>query len=420
MFDNAMGMQSITMKKKLTSILLFALSFTTQAQVLSVEEAIDFALKNNPHVRAASSTVDAQRQLKRTSFDLPKTDVTFMRGQYNSYSKDDNNISIVQSIPFAALGSQGALNRANHRAAELNQLLTSNELVYQVKQLYYELSYLKTRRKILMQQDSLFEGFYKSASLRFKTGETNLLEQTTADAERNESRNAIFQIEADIIVFREQLKALLNANGLPDIKEDDLKTIPFTLIADSLLIESNPALAISRHHVIVAEAGKKVATARLAPDLLFGYFNQTLIGAVDPVSGALATKTDRFSGFQIGLSLPLWFAPHQARVKSAKFAVAASQSEYEYEKLQTQAKFQQAIREYEKNRRSLEYYETTGLPNAQLIIKQVKTAFREGEANYVQYLMGIKNATQIRENYLRTLNNYNQTIIFLQFLTGNK
>jgi heavy metal efflux system protein len=414
-FDDAM-----IMKKILISLILLAAVLTSEAQVVSIKDAIDIALKNNPGVRAAMSSVEAQRQLARTSFDLPKTEITYMRGQYNSYSKDDNNISIMQSIPFGALGSHGALNRANVKSAELKHIQFENELIYQVKQVYYQLSFLKARRKLLQQQDSLFEGFYKSAALRFKTGEANLLEQTTAESQRNESKNAIFQTESDILVLREQLKSLLNARDLPDAPDEDLREISFRQPADSLLIESNPSLALARQQIAVSEAGEKVAAARFAPDLLIGYFNQTLIGTVDPVSGDVATKSDRFSGFQVGVALPLWFVPHHGRVKAAKHATAAAKSEYENHQLQANANLQQAIRAYDKHKRSLEYYRNTGLPNAQLIIKQSKAAFREGEADYTEYLLGIKNAISIQENYLNTLNNFNQTIIYLEFLSGNK
>jgi heavy metal efflux system protein len=414
-FDDAMPM-----KKILISLTLFAAVLTSEAQVVSSKDAIDIAIKNNPGVRAAMSSVEAQRQLRQTSFDLPKTEITYMRGQYNSYSNDDNNISIIQSIPFAALGSHGALNRANVKSAELKQTQSENELIYQVKQVCYQLSFLKARRKLLHQQDSLFEGFYKSAALRFKTGEANLLEQTTAESQRNESKNAIFQVESDILVLREQLKSLLNARDLPDVPDEDLREISFRQPADSFLIESNPSLALARQQVAASEAGEKVAAARFAPDLLVGYFNQTLIGTVDPVSGDVATKSDRFSGFQVGLALPLWFVPHHARVKAAKHATAAAKSEYENHQLQLNANLQQAIRAYDKHKRSLEYYQNTGLPNAQLIIKQSKAAFREGEADYTEYLLGIKNAISIQENYLNTLNNFNQTIIYLEFLSGNK
>ncbi len=414
-----MMMKFINMKRIISSLSVALIVVAAKAQIVSVNDAVDVALKNNPGIRAAENSVAAQRQLKRTSFDLPKTDVILMGGQYNSYEKADKNISVVQSIPFTVFGGQRALNRANLASVELKKAESENELVYRVKEFYYQLTYLKARRKLLIQQDSLFEGFYKSASLRLKAGEANLLEQTTAESQRNESKNALFQVESDILVLREQLKALLNSTELPDTQTDELTAISSVVVPDSSALRSNPALASARQHVAVADAERKLSSARFAPDLLVGYFNQTLIGTVDPYFSNYATKSDRFSGYQIGLSIPLWFVPHQARVRSAKYNTLAAQSAYENQLLETHANFRQAVRELEKNQRSLDYYEQTGIPNAQLIIKQSKIAFREGEANYTEYLLGLRNAISIQENYLQTLNNLNQTIIYLEYLTGN-
>lgn len=415
-----MMMKFINMKKIISSLGVALIVVAAKAQVVSVNDAVDVALKNNPGIRAAENSVAAQRQLKRTSIDLPKTDVILMGGQYNSYETADKNISVVQSIPFTVFGGQRALNRANLASTELKKVESENELVYRVKQVHYQLTYLKARRKLLIQQDSLFEGFYKSASLRLKAGETNLLEQTTAESQRNESKNALFQAESDILVLREQLKALLNSAELPDTQTDDLTAISSAVVPDTSALRSNPALASARQRVAVAAAERQLSSARFAPDLLIGYFNQTLIGTVDPSFSNYATNSDRFTGYQVGVSLPLWFVPHQARVRAAKYNMLAAQRHYENQVLETNANFQQAIRELEKNQRSLDYYERTGIPNAQLIIKQSKTAFREGEANYMEYLLGLRNAISIQENYLQTLNNFNQTIIYLEYLTGNK
>lgn len=408
------------MKRFIISLSACACTFALQAQRISVSDAVALAIRNNPGISAEANNVEAKRQLKQTGVELPKTDITFMRGQYNSYAKDDNNITIVQSIPFTALGSQASLNRATLAAAELKKTQSENELIYRVRQAYYQLSYLKARRKLLLQQDSLFEGFYKAASLRYKTGETTLLEQTTAASQRNESKNAIFQAESDILALREQLRSLLNSVDLPDTDSDDLVALMFSHPMDSLVAESNPALALSRQQVEVAETERKVASAKFAPDLLVGYFNQTLIGTVNPASGEIASRSNRFSGFQVGLAIPLWFAPYQARVKAAKYTAASAQNEYENQRLQVNAHFQQAIREYEKNKVSLEYYRNTGLPTAALIISQSKTAFRQGELGYAEYLLGIRNAIAIQEKHLLTLDNFNQTILYLEFLTGNK
>lgn len=408
---------------RISLIVLFCFSLCrslAQEKLFTLPEAINYALKNNASIHAAELHVEAQRQLKRTSVDLPKTEVSLLYGQYNGYPKNDNNITVTQSIPFFALGSQSKLNQSLIASQELGKSVTENELVFQVKQTYYRLAHAYSIRTLLLQQDSIFEGFYRASSARFKTGETNLLEQATAEAQRNEARNRVRQIDSDIASLKSHFRALLNTENLPDISDRSLKEIDLTLSLDSNAIATNPALAFARQQIDVAEAEKKVQAARAAPDFLLGYFNQTLIGVEDIESGAVANSSDRFSGFQVGVAIPIWFGPHQGRTRAAEYSRRAAESRYTSAQKAMNGQLQQAIQSYEKSKNSLAYYKESGLPNAELILKQSQTAFRNGEIGYAEYLLGLRNANSIRENYLQTLNEYNQSILFIEFLSGNK
>jgi len=398
----------------LSSIVGFA-----QSDKLTVQQAIDVALKNNVGIQATAYEVESQKQLKKTGFDLPKTNVSLLYGQYNGFPKNDNNITITQSIPFATLGSQASLNRSLLASYELKKAYTENELIYQVKQVYYQLAYVQARHELLLQQDSIYEGFLKSASLRYKTGETMLLEQTTAETQRNEVKNQLRQNESTVVILRTQLKTLLNSEGLPEISENGLTEISFDVSQDTTLA-ANPFLSYMRQQVEVAKSQKKVEAAKFAPDLLIGYFNQTLIDVPNTETGAIATSKDRFTGIQVGVAIPLWFVPHQGRVKSAEFSRQAAESNYTHQQKTMQGQSQQAAQLYEKNRNSLEYYRSSALPNAELILKHSQIAFRGGEIGYAEYLLGVRNAISIKEGYLQTLNDYNQSIIYIEFLAGVK
>lgn len=405
----------------ITLFLLITLSARSQ-QVLTLEQAIETALKKNGSVQAETYNVASQRALKKTGFDLPKTNVSLQYGQYNSYSKNDNNLMITQTIPFAAFGSQSALNRSLVVSSELKKAATENELVFQVKQVYYQLAFLKAKQKLLVHQDSIYGGFLKAASLRYKTGEANLLEQTTAETQRNEVRNLLTKNQADQLVIRTQLKTLINSEELPDITDTELNKISFSNILDSVAVQANPSARYMRQQMQVANDEKKVESAKAAPEIMLGFFTQTLIGIQDTESGsgAIATSSDRFTGFQVGLAIPLWFIPHQGRVKAAEYDRQSAESNYHYFSKTLQGQYQQAMQEYTKNKNSLDYYTTSALPNAELILKQTLLAFSNGEIGYAEYLLGVQKAIAIKEGYLLTLNDYNQSIIYIEFLSGNK
>jgi cobalt-zinc-cadmium resistance protein CzcA len=391
-----------------------------QTETLTLEQAVNTALKNNVGLKSASYEVEATRQLRKTSFDLPKTNVSFMYGQYNSYASNDNNLTITQTVPFAALGSLGHLNRALVASSELNKAMTENDLIFHVKRVYYQIAHSKATRLLLIQEDTILSGFLKSASIRYKTGEANLLEKTTAETRHNEVRNRLLENETNTNILRSQLMALLNSGALPDIDDDSLSALHLDEVPDTTSILSNPSLAFARQQVEVAKSNKRVESARMAPDLLVGYFNQTLIGAIDTESGTIANKGDRFSGVQLGLSIPLWFVPQQGRVKSADLTRQAAASKYKYDEIRFQSELRQASELHARYSRSLEYYQTSALPNANLILRQFHIAFQNGEIGFAEYLLGVQSALNIKERHLQTLSEYNQNVIYIQYLSGNK
>lgn len=400
-------------------MLLTAAACWAQPATLSLNQAIEMAKANNYSLQSAAYEVDAQQKLKKTGFDLPKANAMLMYGQYNSY-RNDNNVTLTQTIPFTALGSQAALNRSLLTASQLKKAVTENELIYQVKQTYYLLAYTNERRTILLQQDSLYEGFLRSASYRYKAGEGKLLEQATAETQRNETRNQLMQNQADITMLHTQLQTLLGVRVLPGLSTVTLAEIELTVLPDSSAIRSNPVLAFQRQQVDVAWHRKKLEKAAFAPDLLVGYFNQSLIDVVHPDNGTLATRGTRFSGVQVGIALPLWFAPYQARVQAAAARQKSMQSAYAYEQTLLVSQLEQAAQRFTKSKNSLAYYKDSALPNAALILRQAQTAFREGDIDFTEYLLSVKNALAIREGYLLTLHEYNQSIIHIDYLSGNK
>ncbi len=398
--------------------LLAALQGTAQTQI-TLEQAVGQARQKNLSIAAAASDVESQRQLKKTGFDLPKTSAMLMYGQYNSF-RNDNNISITQSIPFTVFGTKGAVNRSLLASSELKKAATENELVYQVKQTYFLLAYTMARQTLLLQQDSIYEGFLKAASARYRAGEGKLLEQATAETQRNETRNQLMLNEADINVLRTRLKTLINGSDLPALSPDALVELSMENLPDSSALNVNPLLAFQRQQVEVASAQKRFEKASMAPDLTVGYFNQTLIDVINYKDNSLATKSDRFTGLQVGVAIPLWFAPYQGRIKAAEYRRVSADQTYRYERARFSGQLQEASQRFAKSRNSLQYYKDSALPNANLILKQAQAAFRGGDIGYAEYLLSVRNALSIKESFLLTLNEYDQSIIYIEFLLGNR
>jgi len=414
----------IKMKPIVTIMLFLALALPGVAEAqtpspLSVENAVALALQRNPSVKAAAYDVEASKFMKQTSGEIGKTTVLATIGQYNSIAKNDNNITVTQTIPFPTVfGAKSALGKAQLERHEIVKVTTENELAYEVKSTWYQLAYLKKLNRWLQQQDSTFTAFARAAAAKQRVGETNLLEKTTAEASAQQFHTTLRQNEADILIFQKRLQTLLVADGPVDIPSDPLSPRDFAP-GDSTSIAMNPVLRLYRQDIAITEKEKSLEKNHLLPDLTFGYFNQTLISTpLNVANTELATSANRFQGFQVGLSIPLWFHPQTSRIKAAEMTRRSAESRYAQTKKNTESQYAILLQEWEKYRASLLYYQQSALPQAALILKHADKAYRSGDIGYVEYLQGLNTATALQVGYLETLNNYNQSVLRIEFIQG--
>ncbi|HWA35579.1 MAG TPA: CusA/CzcA family heavy metal efflux RND transporter [Cyclobacteriaceae bacterium] len=414
------------MKTKAIIFLLGGLMLSPLAgrsqQAVTLDEAVDLALKNNLGLRAANFDIEFQQQQKRTATEIPKTAAMLMYGQYNSINQD-NNITITQNLPFPTVfTSQSKLGEARIQSSEFQKASAENDLVYRVRQTYLTLQFMLSKQKLLERQDSIFSDLVRITSVQHRTGEGTLLQKTSAEARYNEVQNLKRQNESDIKVYNAQLRILLNLDD--DVRITDEKLIPLTtnLLNDTAQVKQNPQLAFQKSLIEVALREKKVDFNKALPDLSIGYFNQTLIGYQQLTDGTnpYFGPHDRFSGFMAGIAIPLWFVPYNARIRSAAIKSESVRATAGYFEKQLVGQWEKAVQDFNKNKNSLDYYTNSALPNAKLILSQSQSAFRTGEISQAEYRMNLQQALSIEEGYLQALYQYDLGIITLEFLSGNK
>lgn len=390
-------------------------------KTISLETAIDTALTNNPGLKADQYRIESEKALKGTAFDLPKTDVGFEYGETNSFYLD-NVFSVSQSFAFPTYYVQrSALLKKNIASQELRKQVTKNALINEIKSVYYYIRYLQETNDILQRQDSIYKELVNASSLRFETGETNLLEKTRAEAESQEIENQLNQNKAKIATWNSRLNILLSTETKFQVNPELPLFYGLILEMDSTDISGNPSLALSKQQVKVEEQKVKVAKARVLPDLTIGYTNQSLQGFYD-INGSsdFFGSGTRFQSIQVGISIPLWYKPHRSQIKAARFDATAAEQEMQQLQQQIQKEFITSFQEYQRLWQAHQYYVNTGLPQADLILKQSSLAFSQGESSYLEYTTSINQAMDIQFKYLDNLNQLNQSIFSIQFILGNQ
>ncbi len=404
-------------------LILSSLSVFGQAppiRNLSLEQALTEAGQRNGKLQLATLSVNQQQALRPSAFDRGRTLLTANLGQANSIHFD-NNLTLTQAFPNPVLlRRQGQLIDASVGSRQVARLVTQNDLRYQVRATYYDLSYYDQRGLLFRQQDSLLVEFVQAATLRVRVGEAGSLEKATAETQRADQRVRIARNAADREAMRVQLQTLLQTPDRVDAPASGLSRLTLVVPTDSLSLARNPLLGQLAQQIVVAEQTRQVEQARLRPDFVLGLFSQTLIGPqlIDGVERQFGVG-NRFWGGQVGVSLPLLAGPQRARIEAARIGEQIARTEQTTRQLALEQQLTLAIRQYGAYRDALTEYEQTALPQAQLIQTNARRAFQGGDIGYVEFSLAIQQALTIRLSYLDLLNLYNQSVLTINYLVGD-
>ncbi|NEN22618.1 CusA/CzcA family heavy metal efflux RND transporter [Cryomorpha ignava] len=385
----------------------------TPESVKHVEEAISIAIKNNGKMQAARYNVEISELGKKSALNIPQADFGVQYGQYNSY-ENDFSFSIQQKLAFPTVySSQRKLAKIQLDGSELDLAIEKNELTRNVRQAWYDLAYLNARHDLLEYQNELFTEFSRAARIRYETNATSLLEKTSADMRVNDVDNQLNMIAADVDITIQNLRILLNDTSRLVFNPDTIMEYGGMEMA----VDSNPILARIELEWQVAEAEKSVESAKMLPHLSVGYFNQSLMG-IPTESGNIATSSDRYDGINAGIGIPLFFSAQKAEIKKATLRGKIAESDAFYVRQALEGAYRKQLFEIEKFRGSLNYYKNSAVPQADLIIENATKSFKGGAIDYIEYFQNLNQALEIKQNYLETLNSYNQALIKLDYLIG--
>ena len=394
--------------------MLFLITNQSNAQTaINIQSAIDTALKNNLTIKNEKLRSQYQQKLIKTSASIPQTNVSGEYGQINSYYTD-NRIGISQSFNFPTVYSnQKKLLTEEWKTSVLNISLKEADTKKMVRQVFYTYLYLKEKEDLLLKNDSIYAKFLERANLRFSTGESNVLEKTTAESQRGNITMQLYQLQQDIELILLQFKLILNTST-SYIPTESSSKLNLEVSTDKSLLNQHPSLKIIEQQKKTSLINQKLEKSRLMPDLNFGYYNMTMKGTGS--DNVTYNSNTRFQSLQFGLGIPLFFGAQKAKINSSKINQTISENNYLQEMNLLQSQFNAAIRQYQSNLATVNYFENTALKNASLISETANKQFNNGELNYLEWVMLTNQAISIRSNYLDAVKNLNETTIQINYL----
>lgn len=375
---------------------------------ISFADAYDKALQNNLQLKSSDLLVERSRALGKTGFAVPNTGVFVENEDLRpGDSKGILKIGLSQSVEWLGVykARQTLLNE-QLKSAQYTRLAKALDLKREVQSTYYTLWYYQHKQQLWQQLDSIYTSLAEAARLRVRTGESAGLDSIAARAKARETNVQLQLLLRDIRAQQEGLRKLLSTDTLYLADTGRLPKIQTAY--EEAGFAAHPLLQQQEQNVAIANAEVNVAKQSRMPNFEGRFFSQRLYGVSPP-----------FSGFSVTMGIPLFGAnAYRHSVKAAGLETRYQQTVLDYQRLQLTTEYTQAYQLWQKNGELLEYYETTGLEQAEAIIKAANLSYRAGEISFAELSQFLTQAIDIQRNYLDVLQQYNQSAIQLNYLSN--
>ncbi|MFN3951641.1 MAG: CusA/CzcA family heavy metal efflux RND transporter [Thermaurantimonas sp.] len=373
---------------------------------ISLAEAIELGLKNNPLVRGSSTDIDIARLEKSIALDPGSTSAMITYGQIN-FARNDYNIEILQNIQ--SIGRQ----IASYKRAEIALTLSNNRLQLaektlkrQVTALWYQWLFAKWTLKLYEQEDYQYQSMRPAlealkANSSLKPLDIMLLENRFKEVSLRSNL-----IAGQMARLSGELKSLIGLPAEIELEPSD-SVVSFHFVIDSL--------ALSYTHLQNLELVQSLARSNYLiqkqsffPDLQIGYFNQSLEGFRG------------FQGIMMGIQIPL--VPHAtlARIKQSRYEwqKAKELSDYRKNELQnTLFTLMESILDLQNQLREYSEFQKTF---SQQMRSTAYSEFRKGSISVFEFLQSLSQSVSTEINYLNILLQYQLLLNELNFLTDEK
>lgn len=389
------------------SALLVSLSFGAfgQSVKLDLQQAIDAAMANNISLQSQLKMLESTQAMIPTGFNIEKTQGFYRHDQNDIAENGISNrvLGISQNLQFPTVyGFQKKINKDRFGMQEQKYQMSKIQVVKEVSKAYYSIVYWKNLQSNYLFLDSLYRQFSTASSRRFELGETNYLEKITAQSKQKEIGVMLAQAiesEKNAYMVLEQWIQMGNSVQVEDslLRKLDRQTLD---------IDTHPGVIFYENLLKMSEHTINLEQNKLLPDLFAEVFRGTNSGANAKV----------YPGFQVGLSLPIWFGAQKAKISTAKIDRDQFQLESENFSFQLENRTQQLLIELKKYTQAIDFYENEGKQLSDQLIFQANEAFINGEIDFLQYVLLIENSRNIQVTYLQNLHLYNMTVLDINYL----
>jgi len=387
----------------LLPLLFFGWSAQAQQRPITMDQAIEIALKNHPSVRAAKLQVQQSQALQHLKYSLGTTDISYQgEGLFRKNGQRLNQIGFVQSLPNPA--TTKAQNAFQDEVVVMNNLyseLTEKELKFQLKQLYYELQQRKELQALYQELVQLYQQYYQTASVRVQTGAANNIERLSIGSSLNEYQLLQRQMALEISNLEERLQVMLNTNEA--VTTTDGLSLNSPVSRDTVAALQ---VQLAKQHIRLEQANIDILKAKMKPDFNLGYAAQNYFDG-----GWL-------SGIQVGVQIPLFNKQTKQKIEAQKIQTEVAKAQYEAEQLRVNQQLLSVYNSIQLYAEGANYYREQ-LDSVNPEMERISELnYQAGEISYLELLNTLNLLAKNNKRYWEQVLAHNKAGALYQFLAN--
>ncbi len=398
----------------LFSFLLLITNSSAQER-LSLHQAIDLALRQNPQLVLAQQEIAATQGRNILAAALPPAEIfsRFNEISFDFTAVNEIEIGLSQDLEFPGKrSSRQAVANASRQIAELQLARWRVLLTAEVTKSYYE--NLLANENFSSQQFAvqLLHDLQRLLAERYQSSTASYIDVVRSRIELGRGRSELAAVQQEQNAALSKLNLLLGRNSAQRLQlNDSLVFAPFTLPRDSVFALQQSNL----RQIFVALVERQRRALRLAqlvgrPDFSLGVSFQRA-AENPPFTTALPEgETVNAFGLEASLSLPLFNrATPKGEMQIAQAELASAETRLAYFEQQLRHNFEVAFAAVVSTEKQVSEFRNVVLPESQNAVSAAVAAYQSGQLALTDLLDVYRTAQQVRLEKSRLIFNYLST-----------
>ncbi|MBS1319268.1 MAG: TolC family protein [Parabacteroides sp.] len=372
-----------------------ALSVNGQNSIDAVLRSIE---ANNKELQANNHLTVSKKLEAKLDNNLPDPSVSYVHQYGNREGMGiQGELVASQSFDFPSVYVQKnklAKSKAasfDRQGAEFRQ-----QILLQAKEICLDLVLLNQQRALLDQRRQNAEQLAELYAMRLETGDANILETNKIDLELLNAKTEARMNESARIAKLQEL-ATLNGGIAIDFTDTTYMSDGDILSFEELCAEavtSNPQLLTLKSEQVAARRQLSVNKSKSLPSFELGYRMNT------------ATGGERFNGFLVGISIPLF--SNRNNVKQAKAQALYTDLQLESTTTTVESELHQLYNQSVALKTSMDEYNT--VLKSQNSLALLNKAIQTGQISMIEYFVDVTTFYKSMQNYMQLQNEYQKVM----------